>query len=525
MHPSRFRTLAFLVLLVAFLLRLGGACYWQASLEREGKHTRFGDSESYWVLASTIADGAPYQYASENSKIFRAPLYPLFLSPAVLIGKAFPAHPWLPYMVARLFGVVCGTLCVALIMRLAWELRTGEIPTLIAGTLAALYPGAIGMSLFLLSESLFCLLMLLSIACNWWALQSLSQQPASIDDEESAPLAPFRGEGLGGRGRSASNKNLVGNRVLHAPLPDPVEHLLPRRAGDAQQDRPSPEGRVSIGRGTSLWWILAGLFSGACCLARPSWSLWMAMLALYACGLLLWVGKTLKDEDSPLGLSRWEAFKHLAIRLACTALGIVLVMAPWWVRNYAITQKFVPTTLQVGPSLYDGLHPGATGSSDEGMDFVFRFWEEQTEEDEKRVASGLPLESTYEWRLNRRMQNAAIAWVLENPGEAFRLGWVKLGKTLRPFPVASEIGPGLVRIGEGVAYLVIVSLAILGLWGSRRKVGGWLFFLPFLYFPLLHMVFIGSVRYRQPAVLVLCILAGVGVCWLGRKRGTASQVP
>jgi len=42
---------------------------------------------------------------------------------------------------------------------------------------------------------------------------------------------------------------------------------------------------------------------------------------------------------------------------------------------------------------------------------------------------------------------------------------------------------------------------------------------PAIYFTALHMVFVSSIRYRQPAVLVLTVLAGVGLHQMLTRSG------
>ena len=124
-------------------------------------------------------------------------------------------------------------------------------------------------------------------------------------------------------------------------------------------------------------------------------------------------------------------------------------MAPWWVRNYSITRKFVPTTLQVGASLYDGWHPNASGSSDENMAFSIKFMQEQMDEDAMLATQGVPLDSTLEWRIDHRLQKAAWTWARENPSDVLKLGLVKFRKTWTPIPVASELSNRWVRAWEG----------------------------------------------------------------------------
>lgn len=433
--------------LLALFIRFGAAFAWHNTIPPP-TYLRFGDSDTYWYLAKTIAQGEEYQYGSPNSKIFRAPLYPAAIAPAAWLMPQGERYDWIAILVARGIGCFLGSLCIIFIVCLAsgapfhppeqspnsrWHglIRCAATGTS-AGLLATFYPGAVGMSIFILSEALFCPLMILSLLFVQRALQ-------------------YQGHG-----------NFTRSLKLYG---------------------------------------CAGYVSGLACLARPSWSLWPVILfpflyiAIYLISNRSWA-------KSVLGGS-------FACALFCT--GICIAMVPWWMRNYNITGKFVPTTLQVGASLYDGWHPGASGSSDEDMAFVLAFAKEQAGEDQSKIESNQSLESTFEWRLNQRIQNAAIDWARENSSDVIRLGLIKLTKTWSPLPVAREIGGAWIKLSEAIGYSTILCLSAIGVWSTRRQPGAWLYCLPSFYFAILHAVFIGSVRYRQPAVLVLCVMGGVGL--------------
>jgi hypothetical protein len=424
------------ILGLAVAIRWAAAVAWQAQAAGEGGWLRFGDSDSYWVLAGRLAAGESYQYGSPYAKIFRVPLYPLWLAPwRWLIGGE------LAVLAARLSGGVLGTLCVAMVMWGAGRLG-GRVASYGAGLLAAVYPGAVGMSVFILSEAVFCPLMLLVL------------------------LVMARG-------------------------------LMPSRAAVGELPRGGLFLATTVGCGMS-----AGLISGLAVLSRPSWILWPAAVGL-AAGLL--------NLCRPIRLSGGVSRLRWGVFWGCLAAAPWLPMAPWIVRNWQLTGRWVPTSLQVGASLYDGLHAGASGGSDEGM----RFTELRLAKLLEQVESGEVSPDSVEWRLNQQLQREALTWASENRSDAARLGLLKLWRTWRPWPAAGQVGNRFVVWGEGILYLLIVALALLGLVVHRRDGWPvWIWGLPVPYYAAIHAVFVGSVRYRQPAVLALCVLAGLGVAWL-----------
>ncbi len=405
---------ALAVLLLALGLRLGAACWWESRRPADAPFA-FGDSVSYWHLARRIARGEPYAYPDERARIFRTPLYPLVLSPLFLV---WGDHP--PVLAARLIGVALGVWAVWEIMRLGRSLA-GWRAGLGAGVLAACYPGAVAMSVFVLAESLFSPLMAAGLV---WLVLAYE--------------------------------------------------------------------RVKRRKNSAMVAVAAGLLSGLASLARPSWLLFLPFALVF---LLL-------DRRCRL----WDRGRLAAWAL----LGLAVAMTPWWYRSYRLTGHFVLTTLQVGASLYDGLHEGATGASD--MTFTRSF--------DRRFAADWQADQgeDYEYALDRAYRRAAWRWARDNPARAGALVWAKLRRMWLPWPSAQMFSGGMVRLAVAGTFLPILTLGAIG-WWLRRRDGWpiWLLAFPAIYFTILHVIFVSSIRYRQPAMLVWCVPAGWCLLWMWQR--------
>jgi len=409
-------------LAVALAVRLLAAVWWQQRLPA-GKAFGFPDSESYWELGRKIAKGQPYEFGPERYAIFRTPGYPILLAGLFLLDDEPSA------LCGRALSAVLGTIAVAGVASLARQLFDRRT-ALVAAGMAAIYPEAIALGTFVLSEAPFCPLMV-------WQF-------------------------------------VAWTKAWHAIL--------------------GQHAHASVGRGTQ-WAAIAGILGGLATLMRPSWLLF-APFALI------------------IGLALGPDRRRQVLLGTILLTTLAITMIPWWARSYRIAGRFVPTTLQVGASLYDGISPHATGASD--MRFAPKFVAEQREADARH---GAELDGTFEDRLDRRMRDAALGWAREHPGRVAELMAIKLRRMWSPLPNAAEFGGGMTRMVLALSYTPVIVLAALGAWRYCRR--DWpyaLCVLPAVYFTCLHVIFVSSIRYRQPAMLVLIVLAAGVIVELARKR-------
>jgi 4-amino-4-deoxy-L-arabinose transferase-like glycosyltransferase len=246
--------------------------------------------------------------------------------------------------------------------------------------------------------------------------------------------------------------------------------------------------------------LVAGLGAALACYVRPSWLLFPPVVMAW-----LWVSPTENAANSPDDQlpSRWT--KHFTVVCAGLAmlLGLSLGLAPWTVRNYFVTDgKFVPTTLWMGPSLYDGLNPTANGDSH--MEFL----------------PNSDYEKMSEYDVDRHYRREAWKWAAANPGKVLALAWIKLARYWNLFPNTPQFDYWYVRAGLLAFIIPVLGCAIWGVFGGMRHVAPreiswtWVLILtlgPIMYFSALHTLFVSSLRYRLPAEYPLLVLSAVGI--------------
>jgi 4-amino-4-deoxy-L-arabinose transferase-like glycosyltransferase len=244
------------------------------------------------------------------------------------------------------------------------------------------------------------------------------------------------------------------------------------------RDPSEPGGMRPAGRATVS--IAVGAAGGAATLAKPSFALFLPGV------LVCWLAARVFSRDRRL-------LKDACSSAVLIALGVVLVMSPWWVRNARTYGRFVATSVWFGASLFDGLNPNATGASD----MKFR------EQPDIRVMG--------EVEQDKVLTERALEFVRENPSRCLELAAIKLGRYFSPWPNAEEVRSRWLAVASAAIVFPVYCLIIAGVWNRRWDVRAVVLLAgPLIYFCLVHLVFVSSIRYRIPGEMVATSLAGIG---------------
>lgn len=185
-----------------------------------------------------------------------------------------------------------------------------------------------------------------------------------------------------------------------------------------------------------------------------------------------------------------KAIKYLGVYF----LAYFIIMSPWWIHQYQKYDSFVRLTLGDGVVLYAGNNPlNHSGGGIAGVDFD---------------ATHLSVFKDPVAR-NNAHKNAAIEYILSDPAHFVKMSGVKLLRFWRLWPYAQEYTQWYIVVMSLLSYGLVLLMTI----GFIFKCLNNYFektlpiFALFGYLSLVHMISIGSIRYRFPLEPFLIIFA------------------
>lgn len=171
---------------------------------------------------------------------------------------------------------------------------------------------------------------------------------------------------------------------------------------------------------------------------------------------------------------------------------VYMTLLPWVIRNYSVYHAMVPVTIGGGVTLYEGNNPLADGGP--GYDRM---------PDLDTSLSPLERDNSY--------KAMAIRFINENPGKFIRLAAAKFKRFWNIIPNHEEYRSGKYMIISLLSYVPILVFGIIGIILSLTRDKKVLFLLlPVIYYTGIHMIFLGSVRYRVPIMPFFMIISAYG---------------
>lgn len=258
--------------------------------------------------------------------------------------------------------------------------------------------------------------------------------------------------------------------------------------------------QIAERRSKSTWrWVLLGLAVAAAGLFRQVFLLFVPALACW----LLWRARVnSKDAGSTAG-TMWATCRGLAV----TAAVVIVLIAPWTVRNYAAFGQFVPLNTNSGYAFFWGNNPVY------GTEFVPIL-------PDGVYQSLIPVElhGLNEAALDSALLGRGIGFVLDDSGRYVLLSLSRVKDYFQFWPSAdSSPTSNVVRLLSFGLYLPFMIYGMVVTVLRRKDVAtgqrspALLLILFVALYSLLHLLTWALIRYRLPVDAVLMPFAAVGL--------------
>jgi hypothetical protein len=192
------------------------------------------------------------------------------------------------------------------------------------------------------------------------------------------------------------------------------------------------------------------------------------------------------------GFSR--AFRDLMVY----GLFYALIMSPWWYHNMKKYDQFVRLNYGFGLVLYAGNNvKNTSGGSIGGIDYNL----EDIFGDDRFLDYTLSEQ-------DQMLRDKAIKYIMQNPSNFFKIASLKFIRFWRLLPYTPIVGGSIAAKITTLSLLPILLLACITLVTRRKNIMSFTPILGFIAFlTLVHMITIGSIRYRYPLEPLLIVFA------------------
>jgi 4-amino-4-deoxy-L-arabinose transferase-like glycosyltransferase len=229
-------------------------------------------------------------------------------------------------------------------------------------------------------------------------------------------------------------------------------------------------------------WIGLGLTLGCAALLRQT-------ILIVVPFLLLWLFWELKKTNV-----RWWYF-------AIPVIVMVLLIAPWTIRNYMVFHQFLPLNSNAGYALYASNHPHL-GTHWSNENIVVPVPEELLGQNEAQ--------------LNKALTRKGVEFILADPQ---RYLWLTLDKTSEYFKFWPSPDSGLIsNLNRVLSFGLYLPFMVAGLYLSFSR---WRSYLPLYLFSIvhtgIHLLSWPAPRYRLSVDAVLMVFAGLALVELFRQ--------
>jgi hypothetical protein len=234
------------------------------------------------------------------------------------------------------------------------------------------------------------------------------------------------------------------------------------------------------------WFMAAAICAVLSILTRPTFDLLAPALVIY---FSLFIHQL--------------SYSATAKRVAGYAAIYVVLMSPWWIHNYHVYGTFVRLHLGANLTLYGSNNPNnqSGGVSDVNQDFS----------EFEKIPNPIARDRAY--------RDAAVKYITEDPGRLIKLAGLKFTRFWRPWPFAEDYRTPLYVVGSIVSFVPVLILAIVYLvffsTGHLVRIFPLLLFIGYL--TAVHMIMVGSIRYRLPLEPFLIIFASSAITRLAQR--------